>query len=139
MSYDFVATIQAHLQADKFNEQMKSLLNREWKVNVQLNNKDALKQINEIEKKLQEITKEDSQSTLNLELNIDTNQITTDIRNAVKNIAAYLNDDINIHLNVDKEELLTNLRAAIKSITNDIQAIELDININQQNLQKQRY
>lgn len=135
MDYEFKATIQAELQTDKFDSQMKSLLNREWKVDVILNNKDALKQINEIEKKLQTISKEDSQSALNLELNIDTNQITTDIRNAVKNAAAYLDDDINIRLNIDKEEMLTNLRTAIKSITNDGQAIDLDININKQTLQ----
>lgn len=135
MDYEFKATIQAELQTDKFDSQMKSLLNREWKVDVILNNKDALKQINEIEKKLQTITKEDSQSALNLELNIDTNQITTDIRNAIKNAAAYLDDDINIRLNIDKDEMLTNFRTAIKSITNDGQAIDLDININKQTLQ----
>ena len=135
MDYEFKATIQAELQTDKFDSQMKSLLNREWKVDVTLNDKDALKQINEIKKKLQTISKEDSQSALNLELNIDTNQITTDIRNAVKNAAAYLDDDINIRLNIDKEEMLTNLRTAIKSITNDGQAIDLGININKQTLQ----
>ena len=135
MDYEFKATIQAELQTNKFDSQMKSLLNREWKVDVILNNKNALKQINEIEKKLQTITKEDSQSALNLDLNIDTNQITTDIRNAVKNAAAYLDDDINIRLNIDKDEMLTNLRTAIKSITNDGQAINLDININKQTLQ----
>lgn len=75
-------------------------------------------------------------TTVDLDVNINSEQITSQIREAISSASASAGEALNIDLKFNQEELLSNLRSAINKIATGDEPVKVDIDIDKNGLQE---
>ena len=78
-----------------------------------------------------------SKTTIDLDVNINTDKITSDIRNAIKNAGNMAEEPVPIELKINEEQLISSLRSAINKIASGDEAVKIDVQINKEGLQSE--
>lgn len=78
-----------------------------------------------------------SKTTIDLDVNVNTEKITADIRNAIQNAGAMADEPIPIELKINEEQLVSSLRSAINKIASGDEAVKIDVQINKEGLQSE--
>ena len=76
---------------------------------------------------------EKSKTTFDLDIDINTEKIVADIRNALSQINS--GEAVKISLDIDKNEIETQIRSAIQSISSTNTPLDIDINIDKQSIE----
>lgn len=75
-------------------------------------------------------------TTIDLDVNINSEQITSQIREAISSASASAGEALNIDLKFNQEELLSNLRSAISKIATGDEPVKVDIDVDKNGLQE---
>lgn len=75
-------------------------------------------------------------TTIDLDVNINSEQITSQIREAISSASASADEALNIDLKFNQEELLSNLRSAINKIATGDEPVKVDIDVDKNGLQE---
>lgn len=75
-------------------------------------------------------------TTIDLDVNINSEQITSQIREAISSASASAGEALNIDLKFNQEELLSNLRSAIRKIATGDEPVKVDIDVDKNGLQE---
>ena len=75
-------------------------------------------------------------TTVDLDVNINSEQITSQIREAISSASASAGEALNIDLKFNQEELLSNLRSAINKIVTGDEPVKVDIDVDKNGLQE---
>lgn len=75
-------------------------------------------------------------TTIDLDVNINSEQITSQIREAISSASASAGEALNIDLRFNQEELLSNLRSAISKIATGDEPVKVDIDVDKNGLQE---
>lgn len=78
---------------------------------------------------------EKSKTTFDLDIEINTEKIVADIRNAIKGASSGLDDSLNIDIKLNDEEIASQIRSAVNKIGNGDEDITVDIKVDRQSLQ----
>ena len=78
-----------------------------------------------------------SKTTIDLDVNINTDKITSDIKNAIKNAGNMTEEPVPIDLRIDEEQLISSLRSAINKIASGDEPVKVDVQINKEGLQSE--
>ena len=78
-----------------------------------------------------------SKTTIDLDVNINTDKITSDIRNAIKNAGNMAEEPVPIDLRINEEQLISSLRSAINKIAFGDEPVKVDVQINKEGLQSE--
>lgn len=78
-----------------------------------------------------------SKTTIDLDVNINTDKITSDIRNAIKNAGNMTEEPVPIDLRINEEQLISSLRSAINKIASGDEPVKVDVQINKEGLQSE--
>ena len=78
-----------------------------------------------------------SKTTIDLDVNINTDKITSDIRNAIKNAGNMAEEPVPIALRINEEQLISSLRSAINKIASGDEPVKVDVQINKEGLQSE--
>ena len=92
---------------------------------------------NQIREKLQQnisTAAEGMKNSFDLEVDINTEKIVSDIRNAIQS-ATGSEDAVKIDVKINDEELLSQMRSAISQLTSGDEPVQVDIQINKQSLE----
>ena len=76
---------------------------------------------------------EKSKTTFDLDVEVNTEKIVADIRNALSQIDS--GEAIKINLDIDKNEIETQIRSAIQGISSTNTPLDIDINIDKQSIE----
>ena len=79
---------------------------------------------------------ESGKTTVDLDVNINSEQITSQIREAISSASASAGEALNIDLKFNQEELLSNLRSAIRKIATGDEPVKVDIDVDKNGLQE---
>lgn len=75
-------------------------------------------------------------TTIDLDVNINSEQITSQIREAISSASASAGEALNIDLKFNQEELLSNLRSVINKIATGDEPVKVDIDVDKNGLQE---
>ena len=75
-------------------------------------------------------------TTIDLDVNINSEQITSQIREAISSASASAGEALNINLKFNQEELLSNLRSAINKIATGDEPVKVDIDVDKNGFQE---
>lgn len=75
-------------------------------------------------------------TTIDLDVNINSEQITSQIREAISSASASAGEALNIDLKFNQEELLSNLRSAINKIATGDEPVKVDIDVDKNGFQE---
>ena len=75
-------------------------------------------------------------TTVDLDVNINSEQISSQIREAISSASASAGEALNIDLKFNQEELLSNLRSAINKISTGDEPVKVDIDVDKNGLQE---
>ena len=75
-------------------------------------------------------------TTVDLDVNINSEQISSQIREAISSASASAGEALNIDLKFNQEELLSNLRSAINKIATGDEPVKVDIDVDKNGLQE---
>lgn len=78
-----------------------------------------------------------SKTTIDLDVNINTDKITSDIRNAIKNAGNMAEEPVPIDLRINEEQLISSLRSAVNKIASGDEPVKVDVQINKEGLQSE--
>ena len=78
---------------------------------------------------------EKSKTTFDLDIEVNTEKIVADIRNAIKGASSGLDDSLNIDIKLNDEEIASQIRSAVNKIGNGDEDITVDIKVDRQSLQ----
>ena len=78
---------------------------------------------------------EKSKTTFDLDVEVNTEKIVADIRNAIKGASSGLDDSLNIDIKLNDEEIASQIRSAVNKIGNGDEDITVDIKVDRQSLQ----
>ena len=78
---------------------------------------------------------EAAKTTIDLDVNVNADKITSDIREAVQNAGNGTGDAMNVDLKVNDEQLTSNLREAIAKIATGDEPVKVDLQVNKESLQ----
>jgi len=78
-----------------------------------------------------------SKTTIDLDVNINTDKITSDIRNAIKNAGNMAEEPVPIELKINEEQLISSLRSAINKIASGDEAVKVDVQVNKDSLKSE--
>lgn len=78
-----------------------------------------------------------SKTTIDLDVNVNTEKITADIRNAIQNAGNMAEEPVPIELKINEEQLISSLRSAINKIASGDEAVKIDVQINKEGLQSE--
>lgn len=78
-----------------------------------------------------------SKTTIDLDVNINTDKITSDIKNAIKNAGNMTEEPVPIDLRINAEQLISSLRSAINKIVSGDEPVKVDVQINKEGLQSE--
>lgn len=79
---------------------------------------------------------ESGKTTVDLDVNINSEQISSQIREAISSASASAGEALNIDLKFNQEELLSNLRSAISKIAMGDEPVKVDIDVDKNGLQE---
>ena len=77
---------------------------------------------------------EAAKTTIDLDVNVNTDKISSDIRSAIQNAGSNAGEAMNLDLKMNEEQLVSNLRAAIGQLTTGEEPVKVDIQINKESL-----
>lgn len=92
---------------------------------------------NQMREKLQqniESASEEVKNTYDLDVDINTEKIVSDIRNAIQS-ATGSEDAVKINVKINDEELLSQMRSAISQLATGDEPVQVDIQVNKQSLE----
>lgn len=78
---------------------------------------------------------EAAKTTIDLDVDVNADKITSDIREAVQNAGNGTGDAMNVDLKVNDEQLTSNLREAIAKIATGDEPVKVDLQVNKESLQ----
>ena len=78
---------------------------------------------------------ETAKTTIDLDVNVNTDKITSDIKEAIQNAGSNAGDAMNVDLKVNDEQLISNLREAISKIATGDEPVKIDLQVNKESLQ----
>lgn len=78
-----------------------------------------------------------SKTTIDLDVNINTDKITADIRNAIQNAGAMADEPIPIELKINEEQLVSSLRSAINRLASGDEPVKVDVQVNKDSLKSE--
>ncbi len=78
---------------------------------------------------------EAAKTTIDLDVNVNADKITSDIREAVQNAGNGTGDAMNVELKVNDEQLTSNLREAIAKTATGDEPVKVDLQVNKESLQ----
>ncbi len=78
---------------------------------------------------------EAAKTTIDLDVNVNADKITSDIREAIQNAGSNAGDAMNVDLKVNDEQLTSNLREAISKIAMGDEPVKVDLQVNKESLQ----
>ena len=77
-----------------------------------------------------------SKTSIDLDVNINADKITSDIRQAIENAGASTGDALNLDLQIDNEQLISNLRTSISKIASGDEPVKIEIDVDKNGLQE---
>lgn len=89
-----------------------------------------------MESALKHSISEVGKTTIDLDVNINSELITSQIREAISSASASAGEALNIDLKFNQEELLSNLRSAIRKIATGDEPVKVDIDVDKNGLQE---
>lgn len=78
-----------------------------------------------------------SKTTIDLDVNINTDKITSDIRNAIKNAGNMAEEPVPIELKINEEQLISSLRSAINRLASGDEPVKVDIQVDKDSLKSE--
>ena len=93
---------------------------------------------NQIRERLQqniETASEGVKNTYDLDVDINTEKIVSDIRNAIQSATSGAEDAVQINVKINDEELLSQMRSAISQLATGDEPVQVDIQVNKQSLE----
>lgn len=78
---------------------------------------------------------EGTKNTFDLDIDINTEKIVSDIRNAIKSATSGAEDAVQINVKINDEELLSQMRTAVSKMATGDEPVQVDIQINKQSLE----
>lgn len=78
---------------------------------------------------------EASKTTIDLDVNVNADKITSDIRSAIQSAGNTSGDAIEIDLKINEEQLTSNLHSAINRLSSGDEPVQVDLQINKDSLQ----
>ena len=78
-----------------------------------------------------------SKTTIDIDVNINTDKITSDIRNAIKNAGNMAEEPLPIDLRINEEQLISSLRSAVNKIASGDEPVKVYVQINKEGLQSE--
>lgn len=93
---------------------------------------------NQIRERLQqniETASEGVKNTYDLDVDINTEKIVSDIRNAIQSATSGAEDAVQINVKINDEELLSQMKSAISQLATGDEPIQVDIQVNKQSLE----
>lgn len=95
----------------------------------------ASKMESALKQSISEVT-EIGKTTVDLDVNINSEQISSQIREAISSASASAGEALNIDLKFNQEELLSNLRSAINKIATGDEPVKVDIDVDKNGFQE---
>ena len=77
---------------------------------------------------------EAAKTTIDLDVNVNTEKISTDIRSAIQNAGSGAGEAMNLDLKMNEEQFASKLRAAISQVATGDEPVRVDIQINRESL-----
>lgn len=77
-----------------------------------------------------------SKTSIDLDVNINADKITSDIRQAIENAGASTGEALNLDLQIDNEQLISNLRTSISKIASGDEPVKIEIDVDKNGLQE---
>ena len=93
---------------------------------------------NQMREKLQqniESASEGVKNTYDLDVDVNTEKIVSDIRNAIQSATGGAEDAVQINVKINDEELLSQMRSAISQLATGDEPVQVDIQVNKQSLE----
>lgn len=78
-----------------------------------------------------------SKTTIDLDVNINTDKITSDIRNAIKNAGNMAEEPVPIELKINEEQLVSSLRSAINRLASGDEPVKANIQVDKDSLKSE--
>lgn len=78
-----------------------------------------------------------SKTTIDLDVNVNTEKITADIRNAIKNAGNMAEEPVPIELKINEEQLISSLRSAINRLASGDEPVKVDVQVNKDSLKSE--
>lgn len=76
-----------------------------------------------------------SKTSIDLDINVNADKITSDIKNAIQSAGASMQDGVQIDVKVNSEQLLSEMQNAIRRLTSGDEPVKVDVQINKESLQ----
>ena len=77
-----------------------------------------------------------SKTSIDLDVNINADKITSDIRQAIENAGASTGEALNLDLQIDNEQLISNLRTSISKIASGDEPVKIEVDVDKNGLQE---
>lgn len=77
-----------------------------------------------------------SKTSIDLDVNINADKITSDIRQAIENAGASTGEALNLDLQIDNEQLISNLRTSISKVASGDEPVKIEIDVDKNGLQE---
>lgn len=93
---------------------------------------------NQLREKLQQnisTAAEGVKNTFDLDVDINTEKIVSDIRNAIQSVTSGTEDAVKINVKINDEELLSQMKSAISQLATGDEPVQVDVQINKQSLE----
>lgn len=93
---------------------------------------------NQMREKLQQninTAAEGTKNTFDLDVNVNTEKIVSDIRTAIKSVTSGAEDAVQINVKLNDEELLSQMRSAVSKMATGDEPVQVDIQVNKQSLE----
>lgn len=76
-----------------------------------------------------------AKTSIDLDVNVNADKITSDIKNAIQSAGASLQDGVQVDVKVNSEQLLSEMQNAIRRLTSGDEPVKVDVQINKESLQ----
>lgn len=99
---------------------------------------EVISMANQMRERLQqniETASESVKNTYDLDVDINTEKIVSDIRNAIQSATSGAEDAVQINVKINDEELLSQMRSAISQLATGDEPVQVDIQVNKQSLE----
>lgn len=105
-------------------------------------NNSAYAEVLEMSKNLQSNLKknimdatEAAKTTIKIDVQLDKEKISADIRNAIESASSSAGEAIKLNLDINEEQLLSNLQSAIRKLTTGDESVKVEIDVDKSDLQ----
>lgn len=81
-------------------------------------------------------TSEAAKTTINLDVNVNTDKISSDIRSAVENAGNQAEGALKVNMEVNEEQLVSKIREALSSLATGEEPVKVNLQVNKESLQE---